>query len=372
MRRLRCALVNTGDIPFERDAAALVFAPSDVDHVVLTALERRTFRQQTAKHEAPWIAVSVGAVSFTIATLNSVLGTGATFNDNVAVFIAAALIAISAPLLGRSWMPAAVVPWISAGLAVVLVLALLSQEYTNFSDTGLLYSLFAIAAYGPIALDFRAAIAAAVPMLIGCAWVASSLDSPANIDWFVGSIAAFLISGVLLAVRLRGVDALAKALALHAALATEDPLTGMLNRRGLDSRISQVFALAARGEVNISAMFVDIDGLKQVNDLHGHNMGDRVIKATADSIRRAVRAGDLTCRWGGDEFLILGIGTRWNSEVLTERICAYLAEAAISTSQWPGTVTFGWATIDPAVDSFDELVRRADADMYARRASRKP
>lgn len=362
--------MNLGDIPVQRDASALVFSPSDVDDVVLTRLERRTFRQQTAKHEAPWIAVSVGAVSFAIATLNSVLGTGATFFDNVPVFSAAAIITASAPLLGRSWIASAVVPWISAGLAALLVLALLFQEYTDFSDTGLLYSLFAIAAFGPIALDFRAAIAAAVPMLIGCAWVSSSLTSPANIDWFVGSIAAFLISGVLLAVRLRGVDALAKALALHSALATEDPLTGMLNRRGLDTRIGQFFALAARGEVTISAMFVDIDGLKQVNDRHGHNMGDQVIQATAEAIQSAVRAGDLTCRWGGDEFLILGIGSRWNSEVLVQRIREHLTQSAVPATQWRGTVTFGWATIDPAIDSFDELVRLADADMYLRRASR--
>ncbi|MDO9485278.1 MAG: GGDEF domain-containing protein, partial [Actinomycetota bacterium] len=255
--------------------------------------------------------------------------------------------------------------------AVVIVLALLLQEHAYFSDTGLLYSLFAIAAYGPIALGWRPAIVAAVPMMVGCVWVSMAQPSPMNVDWIVGSIAAFLISGVLLAVRLRGVDALAKALALHAALATEDPLTGMLNRRGLDARISQVFSLAARGEVSISAMFVDIDGLKQVNDHHGHNMGDQVIKATAEAIQSAVRAGDLTCRWGGDEFLLLGIGTRWNAEVLVDRIRESLAQSKVPVTQWRGSVTFGWATIDPAVDSFDELVRRADADMYARRASRK-
>ncbi len=268
-------------------------------------------------------------------------------------------------------MPAAFVPWISAGLAAVIVLALLMQEYTHFSDTGLLYALFAIAAYGPIAMEGRAAIVAAVPMLIGCVWVSLSLASPANIDWIVASIAALLISAVLLSVRLRGVDALAKALALHAALATEDPLTGMLNRRGLDQRIGQVIGLAARGQVTISAMFVDIDGLKQVNDRHGHNMGDQVIKATSNAILSSVRAGDFTCRWGGDEFLILGIGTQWNSQVLTERICEHLADSRIPADKWPGTVTFGWATVEPAVDSFDELVRQADADMYSRRAGRR-
>lgn len=353
----------------------MLFSPSDLDGVVLTPVERRTFRQQTAKHEAPWIAASVAILALGLATLNSVLGTGAgegtSFQENVPIFVAALLMAIAAPLLGQSWMPAAWVPWISAGLATVLVGALLMQQYAHFSDTGLLYSLFAIAAYGPIAMDFRAATAAAVPMLIGCVWVSLSLDSTASIDWIVATIAALLISAVLLALRIRGVDALAKALAMHAALATEDPLTGMLNRRGLDARISQAFGLAVRGQVMITAMFVDIDGLKQVNDRYGHHLGDEVIKATAAAIQSSVRTGDFTCRWGGDEFLILGIGSRWNVDVLTQRIREHLAEITIPASTWPGTVTFGWATIDPAVDSFDELVRQADADMYLRRASRK-
>lgn len=359
----------------QRDPSAMVFSPSDLDGVVLTPLERRTFRQQTAQHEAPWIAVSVAAVCLAIASLNSVLGTGegmgTSFQANIPIFFASLLVAMSAPLLGRSWMPASVVPWISAGLATLIVLSLLLQEHAVFSDTGLLYSLFAIAAYGPIALDWRAAIVAAVPMAIGCVWVSMSQPSPTNVDWIVGSVAAFLISGVLLAVRLRGVDALAKALALHAALATEDPLTGMLNRRGLDTRIPQAFGLAARGEVLASAMFVDIDGLKQVNDRFGHHAGDAVIKATAEAIKKSVRAGDFTCRWGGDEFLILGIGNRWNAEVLSARVRGHLLESSIPQSQWSGTVTFGWAEVDPALENFDDLVRLADADMYSRRASRQ-
>ncbi|MDO8732956.1 MAG: GGDEF domain-containing protein [Actinomycetota bacterium] len=367
--------MGPGENPTERDASGIVFSPSDIDHVALTAHERSAFRQQTAKHEAPWIAASVAVLALVLATMNSVLGTdeggGTSFQENIPIFLSALLLAIAAPLLGRPWLPAAAVPWISAGLATLMVLALLFQEYKHFSDTGLLYALFAIAAYGPLAMDFRAAISAAVPMLIGCIWVSMSLASPANVDWTVASIAALMISGVLLSVRLRGVDSLAKALALHAALATEDPLTGMLNRRGLNARLGQVFSLAARGQVTISAMFVDIDGLKQVNDRHGHNMGDQVIKATAEAIQSSVRGGDLTCRWGGDEFLILGIGSNWNSDVLTQRIREFLAKSEIPTGQWPGTATFGWATIDPAVDTFDELVRQADADMYSRRARRK-
>lgn len=360
------------DAPKRRGASSMMFSisPHDIDNVKLTAAERLTFRQRTAKREAPWIAASVAAVSFTIATLNSLVGTGSTFQDNLPIFFAALLLLIAAPLIGRTWMPAAAVPWINAGLAFIVVLSLLMQERANFSDTGMLYALFAIAAFGPIVLDWRAAIAVAVPMFLGCVWVASSLDSPANVDWVVASIAALLISGVLLNVRLRGVDDLAKALALQAAFATEDPLTGMLNRRGLDARTSQVFSLAARGHVTISAMFVDVDGLKQVNDHHGHHMGDLVIKATAEAIRESVRAGDLTCRWGGDEFLILAIGTRWNPELLTERIRAHLAQAKVPATQWRGSVTFGWASVDPGEEPFDELVRRADADMYSKRAHR--
>ena len=94
--------------------------------------------------------------------------------------------------------------------------------------------------------------------------------------------------------------------ALHAETdrANRDLLTGLLNRSGLEQWLGgagdQTPDLPPTG-----ALLVDLDGFKQVNDRHGHSVGDAVLQAVADAISNAVRPGDVVCRWGGDEFVVL-------------------------------------------------------------------
>ncbi|MFA7324381.1 MAG: GGDEF domain-containing protein [Candidatus Nanopelagicales bacterium] len=332
--------------------------------------EFKAFRRQTAKNEAPWVAASVSCIALILGLANSFIGPDSSPTQNIPVFIATAMLALSVPLFLRPQLPASAVPWIGAALAVILVGSLQIQEYVNWSSTGLVYSLFTIAAYGPIALDFVVAGVAAIPMAVGCVLVSLHLHSHATSDWIVASFAAFFISTVLLWARLHGVDDLARALALQESLATEDPLTGMLNRRGVEARIVQLFALGARQHSFVSALFVDIDGLKRVNDVYGHHEGDRVISATAVAIHAVVRADDLACRWGGDEFLILGLSNYWDPDAFSMRIGKQLATSGIPEELWRAAVSTGAATVDPKTSTFNELLRLADADMYARRAVR--
>ncbi|MDD2859083.1 MAG: GGDEF domain-containing protein [Candidatus Nanopelagicales bacterium] len=336
----------------------------------VTSAEHKAFRRETAKNEAPWIAAATAGISFVLAIANSTIGPQARFEQNLPVFAAGLLFTLGAVVFARGMVPAVAVPWVGAGLVTFLVAALQLQEYRNFSATGLLYSLFAIAAYGPIALDFVVMSVAAVPMLTGSVLVALSQPSGAASDWIVASFAALVISAVLLWTRLRGVDDLAHALAQQAALATEDALTSMLNRRGLEERTPQLFALGARQGSLVSALFIDIDGLKQVNDSYGHEVGDRVIRETARAIRQVMRADDLAGRWGGDEFVVVGIGGDWDPDTVDAGIRRQLVDSAIPGEVWRGTVAIGKATVDPRRGSFADLVSGADRDMYERKARR--
>ena len=334
----------------------------------LSPHELAAFRWEIAKRETPWIAGAGAAVTFVLGMLNALIGVSPSFKENAPVLLAAGIVAIVAVIIGRDWVPARSVPWITAATSVVLVCALQLQEGLYLPPTGFVYSLIVMGAFAPLILDYRAAVVAGIPMLIGCAWVASRITPPAFVDWFMVSIAAFFIGLVLLWLRMRGIDALAKALAYEKNLATVDPLTGMLNRRGLESLTSQLIALGATQQLPVFALFVDIDGLKEVNDAHGHDFGDEVIIATANAIAAAVRADDLIARWGGDEFVILGIGNPWLPEILNQRIHAIILQGDISMQKWPGAVTVGGAMTGPTVSTFEELMRQADQDMYARRA----
>lgn len=339
--------------------------------VDLTPRELAEFRWDIAKRETPWIAAAGAVVSFVLGMLNALVGAQPSFKENAPVLIAAFLVAIVAALIGRDWVPPRSVPWATAATSVILVCALQLQEGLYLPPTGLVYALIVMGAFAPLILDYRAAVVAGIPMLIGCAWVASRITPPAFVDWFLVSIAAFAIGLVLLWLRMRGIDALANALAHEKNLATVDPLSGMLNRRGLESLTPQLISLGTSQQLPVFALFVDIDGLKEVNDIHGHDFGDQVIIATAHAIAAAVRPDDLIARWGGDEFVILGIGDPWPPAVLNHRIHAIIMQGDINTQKWPAAVTVGGATTGPAVSTFEELMRRADQDMYARRARQR-
>ncbi|MDO8732756.1 MAG: GGDEF domain-containing protein [Actinomycetota bacterium] len=334
----------------------------------LTSNEYKAFRRKTAHDEAPCIAGSVAVIIALFAVLNSRIGTDASIDKNFPTLMMAVVMTIAALIYRTRRVPASIVPWTAAALAVLLVWALLVQENNNFSSTGLAYSLFVVATYAPITLDFVIAVTAAIPMFIGCVLVSMSLHSLATSDWIFTSLAAFFISLVLLWARIRGVDDLARALAQQAALATRDPLTKLFNRHGLEDRTEQLLALAARQGTPVAAMFIDINRLKLFNDTNGHEAGDALITAIAQAIRAVVRAEDLACRWGGDEFVVIGLGTASDPDTMQNRISDQLNKQHLGTAIWTARVTVGCAAIDPRFQPFDELIRNADADMYRRKS----
>ena len=87
--------------------------------------------------------------------------------------------------------------------------------------------------------------------------------------------------------------------------ALRDPLTGLLNRRFIDEWIDREIARTDQTGRSFGVIMADIDHFKQINDLHGHDAGDQLLKAVAHSIRESLRPGDLPCRYGGEEFLLM-------------------------------------------------------------------
>ena len=135
------------------------------------------------------------------------------------------------------------------------------------------------------------------------------------------------VLGVFLgAMRRSTVDELGDLLERAERAAVQDDLTGLLNRRGLAMVGEQVVASARRSGNAVHCVFVDVDGLKDVNDRLGHLAGDRVLLAVADAVRLSVRGGDVVARWGGDEFCVLGPGPGTAPVDLEKRIVARVQE----------------------------------------------
>lgn len=162
-------------------------------------------------------------------------------------------------------------------------------------------------------------------------------------------------------------------LALH-RLAFEDPLTGLGNRRRLQSHwLQDESSTEARDQI-ASVLMVDLDGFKQINDRLGHDAGDAVLIAVADRLRRSVRKDDLICRFGGDEFVILlqNLMTFEHVEQLCWRIEAELQKPITVAGQ---SLTIG-ASIGASIypqdgDGLEQLLARADEALYRVKAARK-
>ena len=150
-------------------------------------------------------------------------------------------------------------------------------------------------------------------------------------------------------------------------LSFEDSLTHLMNRRGFCRRLDEELARAKRYRQALALLFIDVDGLKQVNDRRGHRAGDIALRHVATAIRAELRSTDLGGRWGGDEFVVLAPHTFGPAALaLGERI-----RALVSRTGPHGRVTasIGIAVFEPArsrdaVVSSD-LIALADEALYA-------
>jgi two-component system cell cycle response regulator len=148
-------------------------------------------------------------------------------------------------------------------------------------------------------------------------------------------------------------------------MAAADPLTGLKNRRCLETHLGALLDRPCGGP--LSAMILDLDGFKAINDRHGHAAGDRVLKCFAARAKEIIRETDLLCRLGGDEFVIVmpGTGLRGGLEI-AERIRAAIASDgfAVETDGHPIAVTVSGGLAESAGDSSAALLRRADRALY--------
>lgn len=161
--------------------------------------------------------------------------------------------------------------------------------------------------------------------------------------------------------------------ATHASLKTEaieDPLTGVLNRRGILSRLDVELDLHRSGRQTLSVMAMDLDRFKFINDHYGHSVGDRALEWVADTLRSMLRESDHLGRHGGDEFIaVLPRTSRAEAQEIAHRIGEVVREAAARAAVYP-EITIGVATMPDDGDQAKSLLEAADARLYAQKHRR--
>ncbi len=157
-----------------------------------------------------------------------------------------------------------------------------------------------------------------------------------------------------------------------AVLATQDALTGLANRRAVDSQLNS----RTKRENLLSVIYIDLNGFKKINDTYGHQAGDELLKQVGERLRREFRATDFVGRWGGDEFVALVEASFADAQAKVAQVAGCFEKAfTITSGDTEQSVSvgaaLGLATLRPG-ESVNEVLQRGDADMYQQKLRRIP
>jgi len=148
-----------------------------------------------------------------------------------------------------------------------------------------------------------------------------------------------------------------------------DPLTGLSNRRYFTREFTEELARMKRKDTPLALLFLDLDHFKNVNDTHGHRMGDEILRMTAFHLRTHCRPYDIPARWGGEEFIILlPETTEEQDDLVAERIREDFTRRLSSSVPLVVTVSIGVTAFQPG-DTLKCFIDRADKALYHAKAT---
>lgn len=278
-------------------------------------------------------------------------------------------IGCAALMLPERFGPPLVVVFMVA-VSAFLVAVLLSSTQ---ADWVMAYMVMLIVTCGAVQQRFLWWLASVVPVVI--AWTLAGVATPwQNETWrnaLLLTALALTLSWFIHHTRRTHWRMLSAERESARSSAATDPMTGLLNRRGM-LEVTQVRRRTQDWGDDVRVSLIDVDGLKGINDRHGHAAGDAAIVAVARALRTATRAEeDLLVRWGGDEFVIISDGKSPDASEFQRRVNLALARDCPADAEWTAQVSVGTAThTDTVAQTLEELVSEADANMYASKRRR--
>lgn len=224
-------------------------------------------------------------------------------------------------------------------------------------------SRFSLVAAGPLVAMVVVKLALSVRALGGHAVQVEGSGLASAITWSVTLISAAIFNFLflfLLVTRMHG--------KMH-ALVTQDPLTGLLNRRGMAVQLNAEWMRFQRYQTPFTVISLDVDHFKRVNDVYGHDVGDRVLMEVARTLNVTARETDGVARMGGEEFLVLMPATsaREQANGAAKRLRDALNAATVDLPEAVKLqVTASWGVAGPLPGdcAYEEVLRRADDALY--------
>jgi diguanylate cyclase (GGDEF)-like protein len=178
--------------------------------------------------------------------------------------------------------------------------------------------------------------------------------------YFLPALATVVVMPAIAAVVVEGTR---RGLSATAYAANRDPLTGLLNRRGLYTESGRTFARSPRGSV-LAVVVIDLDGFKQLNDDHGHGRGDATLRAVAEQLTKTIRTRDIAARIGGDEFVIVaGLLDDHDLDSFVRRVQSLTLRDHVGLAL-RSSVGVTWEPVDAVDFDLERVLHRADEAMY--------
>ncbi len=349
------------------DTASDSIARSATTIPVAPAADRDALRLVVATRDYPRILFWSGGLVAAFSVLTWFTETDRVPLTHVVDAIAAAMLIGAGVLLTWGGVAMERQPWVFAGIGALFVMSLLYNVSLQQTPVLMTYAAIVLCALGPCTLAWRPYLVAAGACVAAVIGVTSVWEEGHWVDWSTVILLAACVGCVLLAARLRGINALADTNAFAKQLATTDQLTSLLNRHGFAERLPHLTAGAERLGRPIFVVFVDIQGLKTANDRFGHEFGDKVIQAAARAVAKSVRGDDLVARWGGDEVIVVGMGRIPEAQAFNDRLQSQTEWTGEDKQKWSGDLSVGFAEGLLSMESIDDIISRADEDMYRRR-----
>jgi diguanylate cyclase (GGDEF)-like protein len=288
-------------------------------------------------------------------------------NDGLLVVVAAALLGAGSMVAGRRLPPVAVRIVAFPGAIVLTSLLVVVARPLGPAPLYYLWPALTCGHFGT-----RREAAATSLMLCVCFGAALPFAHDAQVP-VITYVSVVSISLLVIAGYQRQRDRTGELTAELAIAAGHDVLTGLPNRATLAAELPRRLEDAKRRERLLGLLFIDLDRFKSINDGYGHAAGDELLRAVAERLRRSVAQEDLVVRHSGDEFLVLtSIDTRRNLDGVRERVeRVYEAPFALSVGVVHVSGSVGAAAYPDEALSGEELLSRADVDMYERKQQRR-
>ena len=277
---------------------------------------------------------------------------------------------VSALVIGAWWLAT---PWPGYRRAIAFVVwgdvalaasgAMLAAPEARLSGT---VYMCLIGVFAAVLLGFRVLFlhcGFATATIAAFTWVGVQYDGAGLAElslYFLPALATVVVMPAIAAMVIEGTR---RGLSATAYAANRDPLTGLLNRRGLYTETGLTLARSPRGAV-LAVVVIDLDGFKQLNDDHGHGAGDATLRAVANQLTELIRTRDIAARVGGDEFiLVAGLSDEHDLDSFVRRVRGLTLRNPAGLAL-RASVGVTWEPADTVDFDLETVLHRADEAMY--------